>query len=47
MILAGVEDTNERKGLAKDQFQDGKVEKATQDEKMALGACCSWLVFEW
>ena len=45
MILAGVEDTSEGKGLATDR--DGKVEKATQDEKMALGACCSWLDFEW
>ena len=42
-ILAGVEDTTEGKGLAKDR--DGKVEKATQDERMALGAC-SWLDFE-
>ena len=30
--------------MAKDR--DGKVEKATQDERMALGACCSWLDFE-
>ena len=43
-ILAGVEDTSEGKGLAKDR--DGKVKKATQDERMASGACCSWLDFE-
>ena len=43
-ILAGVEDTSVGKGLAKDR--DGKVKKATQDERMASGACCSWLDFE-
>ena len=43
MLLAGFEDTSEGKGLATDQ--DGKVEKATQDERMAFGAC-SWLDFE-
>ena len=43
MLLAGFEDTSEGKGLATDR--DGKVEKATQDERMAFGAC-SWLDFE-
>ena len=42
-LIFGVEDTSEGKGLATDR--DGKVEKATQDERMALGAC-SWLDFE-